>query len=57
VTHCQGWLLCNDGARHANWTAALSMSVSINVSGMINLPFVFESIVGLWSSSSERYWA
>jgi hypothetical protein len=34
------------GARHANCTAALSMSVSTIVSGMINLQFVSESILG-----------
>ena len=50
ATHCQGWLLCNDGARHANCTAALSMSTSTKVSGMINLRFVFESILGGWPS-------
>src|SRR6185437_11305735 len=30
-------LLCNDGARHANSTEALSMSTFTIVSGMINL--------------------
>jgi hypothetical protein len=32
TTHRQGWLLCNDGARHANCTAALTTSTSLRVS-------------------------
>ena len=34
ATHCQGWLLCSDGARHADRTASLMSPVSTVVAGM-----------------------
>src|ERR1700736_4264491 len=34
ITHRHGWLLCSDGARHANCTVVLITSVSNRVSNM-----------------------
>src|ERR1700721_1315005 len=47
-THCQGWLLCSDGARHAVRTASSMTSVSTTVSGIFDLPIFY-----LPSGSSE----
>src|ERR1700742_210080 len=40
-SHCQGWLLCSDGARHADDTASLMTSVSTTVAGISRPPDLY----------------
>src|SRR3984885_11086249 len=40
-THCQGWLLCSDGARHAVRTTSSMTSVSTTVVGICRPPDLY----------------
>src|SRR5271155_2083434 len=64
-THCQGWLLCSDGARHAVRTTSSMTSVSTTVVGIcrppdLYLPPGFSETAGgsrAIGPRSRRHWA